>query len=731
MIPMPAPLRWLHSLEWRRGFFDWARSDGVTWVYIFKVLIAAFLTLWLAMRLELPQPRTAMITVFIVMQPQSGQVFAKSFYRFLGTLAGSALMVALMALFAQNTELFLGALAIWVGVCSAGAARSRNFRAYGFVLAGYTAAMVGLPALAHPDGAFMMAVWRVLEISLGILCSTLVSAAILPQTSSAAMRNALYQRFGVFALFVTDGLRGRSKQEAFEAGNVRFIAEAVGLESLRSVTVFEDPHMRRRNGRLSRLNSEFMGISTRFNALHQLLERLRGSCSEQAAAAIKPGLQDLAEVLDGFSGRALTSADAARLVTALSAYKEGLPARVRSLRATFQASQPSDAELLDFHTAYELLYRFVDDLHSYAQTHASLADHSHEREQWDEPFTPQTNWLAAAASGIRASFILLVLGSYWVATAWPSGATMTLVAAATVGLSAATPNPKRMAFQMACGTFLGALIGFAEMFFIFPHIDGFPLLCVMLAPVFVLGAFLSSRPQYAGVGVGLLIFFSIGSVPDNLTIYNPYTFINDYIAMVIGMLVCAAAGAIILPPNSRWLWCRLEQDLRGQVVYAISGKLKGLASSFESRTRDLVHQAYGFAAGQPQVQRNLLRWMFVVLEVGHAIIELRKEQATLPVHPAYAETQPWRQSIRVMGRALVRLFLQLGQSNLERALVAVDHAISRVQATDEPFAPHFDTSALRRVKSYLHFIRTSLLDPQSPLSQYARATQPQGLEHAP
>lgn len=729
MTPLPAPLRWLYSLEWRRGFFDWARSDGVTWVYIFKVLLAAFLTLWLAMRLELPQPRTAMITVFIVMQPQSGQVFAKSFYRFLGTLAGSAMMVTLIALFAQNTELFLGSLAIWVGICSAGAARCRNFRAYGFVLAGYTAAMVGLPALAHPDGAFMAAVWRVLEISLGILCSTLISAAILPQTASAAMRNALYQRFGVFALFVTDGLRGRSKAESFEASNVRFIAEAVGLEGLRSVTVFEDPHMRRRNGRLSRLNSEFMGITTRFNALHQLLERLRGNGEEHVVAAIKPGLQDLAEVLDGFSGRALTSPDAARLATALANYKEGLPARVRSLRAIFQETDPSEAEQLDFHTAYELLYRFVDDLHSYAQTHASLADHRHERERWDEPFTPQTNWWAAAASGIRASFILVVLGSYWVATAWPSGATMTLIAAATVGLSAATPNPKRMAFQMACGTFLGALIGFVEMFFIFPWIDGFPLLCVMLAPVIVLGSFLTSRPQYAGVGLGLLIFFSTGSVPDNLTIYNPYTFINDYIAMVMGMLVCAAAGAIILPPNSRWLWKRLEQDLRGQVVYAISGKLKGLASSFESRTRDLLHQAYGLAAGEPKVQKNLLRWMFVVLEVGHAIIELRKEQAILPVHPAYAESQPWRQAIRVMGRALVRLFLQPNASNLERALVAVDHAISRVAATDEPFAPHFDTSALRRVKSYLHFIRTSLLDPQSPLAAYAIA-KPEGLAHA-
>ncbi|WP_426618378.1 FUSC family protein [Pseudomonas rustica] len=729
MTPLPAPLRWLYSLEWRRGFFDWARSDGVTWVYIFKVLLAAFLTLWLAMRLELPQPRTAMITVFIVMQPQSGQVFAKSFYRFLGTLAGSAMMVTLIALFAQNTELFLGSLAIWVGICSAGAARCRNFRAYGFVLAGYTAAMVGLPALAHPDGAFMAAVWRVLEISLGILCATVISAAILPQTASAAMRNALYQRFGVFALFVTDGLRGRSKAESFEASNVRFIAEAVGLEGLRSVTVFEDPHMRRRNGRLSRLNSEFMGITTRFNALHQLLERLRVNGEEHVVAAIRPGLQDLAEVLDGFSGRALTSPDAARLATALATYKEGLPARVRTLRAIFQDTDPSEAEQLDFHTAYELLYRFVDDLHSYAQTHASLADHRHERERWDEPFTPQTNWWAAAASGIRASFILVVLGSYWVATAWPSGATMTLIAAATVGLSAATPNPKRMAFQMACGTFLGALIGFVEMFFIFPWIDGFPLLCVMLAPVIVLGSFLTSRPQYAGVGLGLLIFFSTGSVPDNLTIYNPYTFINDYIAMVMGMLVCAAAGAIILPPNSRWLWKRLEQDLRGQVVYAISGKLKGLASSFESRTRDLLHQAYGLAAGEPKVQKNLLRWMFVVLEIGHAIIELRKEQAILPVHPAYAESQPWRQAIRVMGRALVRLFLQPNSSNLERALIAVDHAISRVAATDEPFAPHFDTSALRRVKSYLHFIRTSLLDPQSPLAAYAVA-KPEGLAHA-
>jgi len=731
---MSSVLSWLNSLEFRRELNGWARSDGVTWIYIFKVLIAAFLTYWIAMRLELPQPRTAMITVFIVMQPQSGHVFAKSFYRLLGTLAGSVVMVVMMALFPQDSAPFLALMALWVGFCCAGAARYRNFRAYGFVLAGYTAAFTGLPALAHPETSFMAAVWRLLEISLGIICSTLISAAILPQSSGAAMRNTVYQRFGVFAQFVINGLRGQGDPAAFEASNVRFIADAVGLEGLRAVTVFEDPHMRRRNGRLNRLNSEFMTITTRFNALHQLLERLRRRGLTPAVQAIEPGLEALGELLEHFAGRALTDADAALLASRLSAFKADLPERVRSLRAAFVQTEPSDDDLLDFHTAYELLYRFVDDMHDYAQTHASLADHSHAREKWVEPFVSTTNWTLSLASGLRALLVMAVMSVYWVQTAWPSGATMTLVSAATVALSATTPNPRRMSFQMACGTLLGALLGFFITFFVLPRIDGFPLLCMVLAPVFALGAFLTTRPQWAGYGLGLLIFFSIGSAPDNLTVYNPYAFINDYIGMVIGMLLCAAAGAIVLPPNSRWLWQRLEDDLRQQVGFAISAPLRGIRSSFESRTRDLMHQAYGLAAGKPEVQRNLLRWMFVVLEVGHAIIELRREQDILPVHPSYAESQPWRQAIRAMGRALVRLFIQPYHHNLARCLYAVDHAIICVQNTDEPFAPHFDTSALRRVKSYLHFIRTCLLDPQSPLAAFAPAqaqVQPlQGLSHA-
>jgi uncharacterized membrane protein YccC len=731
MTPFLTLTRWLGSLEWRRGLLDWARSDGVTWIYLGKVLIASFLTLWLAMRLELPQPSTAITTVFIVMQPQSGHVLAKSIYRFLGTLVGSSVMVLLMALFPQNTECFLAGLALWVGICSTGAARNRNFRAYGFVLAGYTAVMVGLPVVSHPERVFMAAVWRVLEISLGIICATLVSATILPRTASSAMRNTLYQRFGSFASFVVAGVRRKIDREAFESGNMRFIAEAVGLEVLRSITVFEDPHMRRRNGRLNRLNSEFMAITTRFNALHQLLERLQNRGMDAVVAAIDPGLLALAALLEQFAGRALTDADATQLAAQLERHKARLPAEVRALRLALAETGPAAQDLLDFHTAYELLYRFVDDLHSYALTHASLADHSHAREQWDEPFSAQTHWMTAIAAGVRSAFVLLVLSSFWIVTTWPSGAAMTLVSALTVGLSAFSPNPKRMSFQIACGTLVAAGIGIFEVFFVYPLIDGFPLLCVVIAPVLVLGSFLLIRPQWAGYGLGLLVFFGTSSIPDNLTVYNPYGLINDYIAMVFGMLVCAASGAIILPPNSPWLWRRMENGLRRQVLFAISAPLQALSSGFESGTRDLLNQAYGLAASKPQVQRTLLRWAFVVLDIGHAIIELRLEQSRLPAEPCYAESQAWRQAIRALGRALVRLFSKPGPGNLERGLAAVDHAIDCVQNTREPFASHFETSALRRVESYLHFIRSSLLDPDSPLSIYSPSGQPQGVNHVP
>ena len=69
---------------------------------------------------------------------------------------------------------------------------------------------------------------------------------------------------------------------------------------------------------------------------------------------------------------------------------------MRATRAELETHP--EAPLLDFDTGAELLYRFIDDLHAYAATYASLAVNTHERERWIERYEPKTNAIAAGVA---------------------------------------------------------------------------------------------------------------------------------------------------------------------------------------------------------------------------------------------------------------------------------------------------------------------------------------------
>lgn len=702
----------------REAAAQWWRTDRLTWIYLFKALAAAFLALGLAMKLDLPQPRTAMTTVFIVMQPQSGAVLAKSFYRIGGTFVGLVATLTLIALFSQQPELFLAALAVWTGICTAGAARNRNLRSYGFLLAGYTAALIGIPAAQHPDGAFLAALTRAAEVTLGVLCAGFVSALVLPRHASEQMRGAVRARFSKFVEYVSAALGGRVERDQIERTNARFLAEIVGFEAMRSIAVFETHDSRVRSGRLARLNNEFMTASTRFHALHQLMNRLRAAGARQAVDALEPYFRELAPLLYEPSEPVLTALDAARSAAKLDAFKAALPRRVREARALL-AAQP-DFPLLDFDTAAELLYRFVDDMHAYADTYASLATASHERERSPERYEPKTTAFVTAVAGLRGAVVMAVLSAFWIASAWPSGSTLVLNAAAVCALASSSPRPTRMSLQMAGGTALAALVGFIVVFGVYPRIDGFVLLCLALAAPLALGILLTTRPTLAGYGAGYCIFFCVLAGPDNVMHYDPAGYMNDALALLVSMAASALAFAVLLPPSAPWLRRHLIAELRRQVVLACRAPLARVRSRFETRARDLAFQAHALTTNAPDAQQQTLAWLVAVLEVGHAVIDLRRELAELPPDARYAPTMPWRRSIARTGKALATLFSQPGAGRLDTALAASFDAIAAVQQTLAAFAPpREERHRLQRILSHLHFVRTALIDPQSPLAAFA------------
>ena len=143
---------------------QWMADDGLVWLHLLKTVSAALLAMGIAMLLQLSSPRTAMTTVLVLMQPLSGMVLAKSFYRVVGTATGMIAALVLGGIFAQQPELYMLGITLWIGACTAAAVRYRHFRWYAFVLAGYTAALIGIPTVMAPNGLFLAALTRAAEV---------------------------------------------------------------------------------------------------------------------------------------------------------------------------------------------------------------------------------------------------------------------------------------------------------------------------------------------------------------------------------------------------------------------------------------------------------------------------------------------------------------------------------------------------------------------------------------
>ncbi|KVN83983.1 FUSC family protein [Burkholderia ubonensis] len=709
--------RWLDPLG--KAARDWAASDGLIWLHLAKTVCAALLAMGIAMQLEMSQPRTAMTTVFVLMQPLSGMVFAKSFYRVLGTAAGLVAALALGGLFAQQPELYMAGITLWVGGCIALAVRNRHFRWYGFVLAGYTAALIGLPSVMTPQTLFQSALTRAAEVALGIVCSGVVSALILPLSSAKALMRSLNARHAKFVAFASAALAGDIERGGFERRFADFVDEIVGFEANRAFASFEDPHIRARSRRLARLNSEFMNACTRLHALHQLLKRLRESRADAVLAALAPHLDALARrlaALDGELKRGPARATGALLE--LRRIHTALPKAARASRRDLE--DHAAGGVLDFDTAVELMYRFVGEFLGYADTYASLDDDDHAFERSVTHYAVKTNTFFVGFTFLRTVVAVGAMSCFWIASEWPSGALAVIGAAIACALSSTSPRAPKFVAQMGAGAALATLVGYLFLCYVYPNIDGFPLLCAALAPVLGFGAFLAMRPGLSGYGIGFAVFFCLLAGPDNVIAYTPEVLINNGIALVVAMLACSIVFAVVFPTHMPWLTGRIAHDLRRQVTLACEGASAGLAQRFQSSTHDLMAQLRTLLVRRTRQHRDALRWMLATLEVGHAVIDLRDEVQ------AFSATKPpqalrWTASIDAVLDMLPPFFDDPTPPRHARTLKSVNLAIRAAQhALVAWHAVPDERRRMQRIVGCLHFVRSALLDKDAPFNRHRR-----------
>lgn len=200
------------------SFFAALRFDRNVAIFAFNCFAAAMLALFVGFSIGLPRPYWAMSTALIVSHPLSGAVRSKAIYRLFGTLLGAAVAIFLVPPLVDSPVLLSLAVSMWIGACLFVSLLDRTPRSYLMMLAGYTAAIIAFPSVNSPGNIFDIAVARCEEISIGIVCATVVHSLIFPRPVGATLLARLDDWLSQADQWALDVLKGRSAAETHGKG---------------------------------------------------------------------------------------------------------------------------------------------------------------------------------------------------------------------------------------------------------------------------------------------------------------------------------------------------------------------------------------------------------------------------------------------------------------------------------------------------------------------------------
>jgi uncharacterized membrane protein YccC len=367
---------------------------------------------------------------------------------------------------------------------------------------------------------------------------------------------------------------------------------------------------------------------------------------------------------------------------------------------------------VDFETAIELLHRFLRELHAYTRSYAALP----EKEEGPKPpddigFATHTDPVAALLAGGKAFVSVLLVSMFWIASAWPYGASALSFVAVTSALFGSAPDQYRSVRHMTMGHGSGYVVAVLFACFIMPLLDGFTLFAAALVPFLMVGSYIITYPRWIAIGTGYVVFFCAMLNPTNPMVFNPVGIINEGSAALLGTAIAGLVFMTLIPATGAWYKRRMAGQIRQQVVMTCFDPITGLVHRFESGTYDLLHKLEATRHLEHDNNQRLVSWIFTVREIGRAVIHVREDAAMMQL--PHQLSNKVRESIR----STARLFSRLSARHRDEALDSVTIAIDAIHGEMglKSLTPH-ERDILHRLLTSLHLIRTALLDDETALA---------------
>ncbi|MCU4550799.1 FUSC family protein [Acinetobacter pittii] len=506
------------------------RPSRLDLIFALKTFIAGMLALFVSFELDLINPMWSIGTVLIIANPYSGMVSSKCVYRVVGTIGGAVIALTLTPHLINTPWIFTVVLSLWVGFALYVSLLDRTPRSYAFMLAGYSTAMIVFNAITYIDqyNIFDIALARVIEISIGVISSAVVSATILPMHIGSAIKQRVIKTLkdteNLFAnLLNTDSQQNNTQLLAAITRDTTDIhALAVHLSYEKGELHGMTKPLQEMLHQISMVVANLVALSERIKQLKELrfiethAEKLQQLSAhvvqflEQKDLIVDENILQLPDEFESDFASLMESASTHQqvLVAAMKMDVRHFISNVLAVKVLWQRIQQGNKEIPDnitpMTTKYPSLHR----------------DHG-----------------VAIRGGISAVLITFIVTGVWIVSGWKAGFMMAQMGAVTACILTALDNPVPVLRIFIWGSIASAVLVFVYAFGIFPHVTTFWELGLVLLPMFLFAVSMMANQMLMPVGMVLGINTMMGLNLHNAYSMDAVSYLDSSFAMILGVLV--------------------------------------------------------------------------------------------------------------------------------------------------------------------------------------------------
>ena len=643
-------------------------------IFSLKSYLSAIMALYLAYSMGLPRPFWAMTTAYVVAQPWSGAVRSKALYRLVGTFFGSAATVYMVPRLSNSPVVMTGAMVLWVGACLYMSVLDRTPRSYLFMLAGYTAAMIGFPSVTDPSLVFDTALARVEEISLGIVCATLVHSIVLPRGLAPALTLQLDKAVRDARNWMHDTLSGQNAEQRDRDRRV-LANDITQLRLLSTHVPFDTSNLRWTSGAVRAMQDQISALTPAVSAVEDRLRALQAN-DQPLPEPVSALLSDISEWIN--AGAQASHETAVQLRAAVTRLTPAIDSHSTWRDALLASLMTRLRELIDTYDECLALRREIRAGLEGAPLRAPMRT---QRSNRDPNAALHRDHGMALLSALAAGVAISVCCAFWIGTAWSNGATAALMAAIFSCFFASQDNPVPGIMQFLTYTVYSIPLSALYLLGIMPAIHSFEMLALAMLPTaFVLGIFIA-RPASAGKAMAMLFGFLGTMALQDTNTADVVSFIDTQVAQCMGVATAAIIAAIFRTVSADWSARRIQAANWKELATLASSPRAPSRHTYTARMLDRIGLLQPRLALAQRPDDLVAADALKDLRVGRDITELQRARRHLPM--AEPTIQPVLNSLAQFFRA--RSSWRIGEKTPE-FLAQIDRALSSVAATPQGLA---------------------------------------------